>query len=594
MTEIFTAVHLLNQMGRTPVDNTAGHTSALHWKSKLGAVNLRYLIHLSQALEAMEHHPLFFGPVSAWAGWQKRGVNGFWLDPIKQMANQAIEEEESPDIFIRGNQLIEKQYTGLLYEFCSHFITDNHFNQVKIKKIRVSTAGQKLIYSFLTRFSRLEKSYHTLGLSKLKAIKELLKSLLILITETPLLPGNLPFSKTQVVLEKADFKEYLGGLRSRLEVLYAERAFDPMTYSEVVTQHSIGCTAHQIVPHSNLKNACLLHFTLPDQIQPNGDAIYLSSPMINHCEIFDLAPGKSLVELLVREGYQVYLVKYSNPGREEVELGLGFYGKELHDHFLEIITELEPQATINIFGYCMGGTLILPYLARRAEERLAQGKEMDIKKLILMTSPVSFDDSNDSFRCMRAFINGCYDPLVIDELFGETNIPSQVIDAGMEEAQPGVQYTTNLGFFSRAFDRQTLRESAPFVYWLTHGIRFPIQAHREWIQSIYLDNQIFNGTYCLPSGVPQLHDKPVDMKALEDADITILDYRGTRDTIAPPSTCIASELWGKRLKNRSITQNGLNRTIEKNVGHGFVVNPVLLKDFVGVAIDFLQENGVGE
>ena len=131
------------------------------------------------------------------------------------------------------------------------------------------------------------------------------------------------------------------------------------------------------------------------------------------------------------------------------------------------------------------------------------------------------------------------------ELFGSVNIPPQVIEAGMNEIQPGVQYTVVLGFYGRAEIKESIADSAPFLYWLTHGTKFPVTAHIEWIQKVFLGNQIYEGTYCLPSTNPRFDGKPVDMKILKKAGVRIFDYKGSRDPIAPAGSCVAGETWGQ-------------------------------------------------
>jgi len=215
----------------------------------------------------------------------------------------------------------------------------------------------------------------------------------------------------------------LEAAKNRIENIFAENAFNPVLYSERITNNILGFSPYEVVPNSTIHNVCLYKYPIPKNIEVNGEVIYLSSPMINRCEIFDLSPGKSLVEHLIKEGYQVYLVKYNHPGKEETNLGLEFYGKTIHDTYLEIIKKEQPKKPIHVFGYCMGGTLILPYLARRAEERLAAGKEMDIRNLILMTAPVKFDDSNDAIREIRGFIKENYDTYILNELFSTTKSP---------------------------------------------------------------------------------------------------------------------------------------------------------------------------
>jgi poly(3-hydroxyalkanoate) synthetase len=241
-------------------------------------------------------------------------------------------------------------------------------------------------------------------------------------------------------------------------------------------------------------------------------------------------------------------------------------------------------------AYCMGGTLIMPYLARRAEELLALGLPMDIKKVALMASPMKFDDKDSGHNPIRSLIRRDYDPYLMTELFGSVNIPPQVIEAGMNEIQPGVQYTVVLGFYGRAEIKESITDAAPFLYWLTHGTKFPITAHIQWIQNIFIGNQIYEEKYCLPSTNPKFDGKPVNMSILRKAGVRIFDYRGSRDPIAPAGSCVAGETWGMLDKgNVKFTSEGLNRVIEKNIGHIFVVSRKLLAEFLTLVEDFYNE-----
>src|SRR5664279_5006446 len=44
--------------------------------------------------------------------------------------------------------------------------------------------------------------------------------------------------------------------------------------------------------------------------------------LINRPEIFDLRPGSSLVEYLLDEGFDLFLVDWGVPGEEDAEMGL--------------------------------------------------------------------------------------------------------------------------------------------------------------------------------------------------------------------------------------------------------------------------------
>jgi len=229
-------------------------------------------------------------------------------------------------------------------------------------------------------------------------------------------------------------------------------------------------------------------------------------------------------------------------------------------------------------------------MATLAEERLAAGLPMDIRKIALMASPVKFDDEDSGHGPIRTLIRRDYDPYLMQELFGAVNIPPQIIEAGMNEIQPGVQYTVVLGFYGRAVSREAIVDAAPFLFWLTRGTKFPIHCHIEWIQKIFLGNEIFEGKYALPSAHPKFDGKPVNMKILKKAGVTLLDYRGSRDPIAPAGSCVASETWGQVNRGNGRTPGGpLNRTIEKNIGHIFVVSRKHLADYLKDVEQFYRD-----
>ena len=80
------------------------------------------------------------------------------------------------------------------------------------------------------------------------------------------------------------------------------------------------------------------------------------------------------------------------------------------------------------------------------------------------------------------------------------------------------------------------------------------------------------------------------MDTLNLADVAIFDYRGLRDPIAPVGSCRTSERWGRKDDgNLQLTCGGLNRTIERNVGHIFVVSKRLLGEFMESVTEFLLD-----
>jgi poly(3-hydroxyalkanoate) synthetase len=579
---------LLVAMGASPVDNRADIKTALPWKSMMAGMQAKALFQYQRALNSISENVGLFGPLSILASIQNTFLTATLLEPMKAHARLSVRSGRDPDLYRDMNGWIYKNYSRLTYFLCDYFMKDGCFDRDKARQIATTPEGHAMLKEYMQEFAQMEAHYNALGLTRLLAMKELLKCLLVVITEMPIDGQELPFMrKNKDGTDAMTLDEYLQENRFRFECLHKYNAFDAKEYSERATQGKIGCTPYEIVDGSRLSHVSLRHYRLPEGVKPNGKVIYCSTPLINKPELFDLADGKSVVQGLHLLGYEVYLVDFGIPGPDDAQRGFDFYAKTVHDHNLALIGKRHPRAEVFAMGYCMGGTLITAYLARRAQERLAKGKKMDIKKIALMAAPVFFDDEGSGHGPMRSFIRQYYDPYLMEALFGHVNVPSQMIEFGMNEIQPGVHYSVMTGFYGRAIYDHAIEDSAPFLYWLTHGTKFPAKAHREWL-NVFLTNPLAEGKFCLPSTIPEFDGKPVDMEALRRAEVQIFDYRGSRDPIAPPGSCVASQLWGMAQQgNIRMTRGGLNRTIEKNIGHIFVVSKPLLAEYIKSVHSFL-------
>ncbi len=573
--------HLLDRMGTTPADNPDGFDTAIMWRSEKAADLIRLIFAVQKQLEEIGNLPLLFGPWSLVAATQKQMLQKLITDPIKVLARILASTGQGTDIFIELNEWIERTYARLLYERCGYFITEGKFNKAKASEVTTNPEGHAFLNMMVEEFALMEKSYHARGLTRLMAMKELLKCLLMVITEKQLETGPLPFMpKNKDGSFKLSESQYLAALRKRLENLYQMDAFDIKTYSERATGSQIGCSSYTVVAGSHFYAASLRYYPLPKHIKPNGDVLYLVPPLINKPEIFDLCKGKSVVERMLKAGYTLYMLDNGDPGPAESKLGMEFYGKAVHDINLTLITDRHPGKKIHMMCYCMGGTLILPYLARRAMERQAAGKDMDVEKVILMASSVKVDDADSGYAPVLAIIDKYYSNDIMKELYEDVNVPVQVIETGMNQTQFGVHYYVASGFYQRATSLNEIKSSAHFFYWLTHGTMFPARMHREWIQKVFVENQIYEGHFRLPSDNPTFDNQPVDMETLKKSGIILMDYRGKRDMISPAGACVASEIWGQT--------DGQNRTVEKNIGHIFVVSERHLSEFTDAVLDFLN------
>ncbi len=82
--------------------------------------------------------------------------------------------------------------------------------------------------------------------------------------------------------------------------------------------------------------------------------VFIVPPQINKFYIWDLAPGRSIVEYLVGQGHQVFIVSWRNPSDAQSDWGLESYVLAL-DRASAAVCEITGSETLNIVGACSGG-----------------------------------------------------------------------------------------------------------------------------------------------------------------------------------------------------------------------------------------------
>jgi polyhydroxyalkanoate synthase len=130
----------------------------------------------------------------------------------------------------------------------------------------------------------------------------------------------------------------------------------------------LGCTPGAVVYRDEMFE--LLQYA-PTTPAVRSRPLLMVPPELNRYYILDLAPGRSLVEYLVQNGIQTFMIVWRNP---RAELGHGQWG--LDDYLAaqaraaEVVKKITHSDTINWLGLCAGGittALMLGYLAATGE-----------------------------------------------------------------------------------------------------------------------------------------------------------------------------------------------------------------------------------
>ena len=93
-------------------------------------------------------------------------------------------------------------------------------------------------------------------------------------------------------------------------------------------------------------------------------------------------PGNSLVEYLVKQGFDVYMLDWGTPGDEDVSLTFENYVLDYLPRAVKKVLKTSHADEFTLLGFCMGGTMSAMYAS------LFPGAPL--KNLILLTTPVNF------------------------------------------------------------------------------------------------------------------------------------------------------------------------------------------------------------
>jgi len=112
----------------------------------------------------------------------------------------------------------------------------------------------------------------------------------------------------------------------------------------------------------------LIRYT-PQTETVSATPLLMVPPMINKFYAMDLAPGRSMVEYLVGEGVQVFMVSWRNPDARHADWGFDTYGQAILDAL-----DATGADRVHLLGTCSGGivsALVAGHLAAIGRDRLA-------------------------------------------------------------------------------------------------------------------------------------------------------------------------------------------------------------------------------
>ncbi len=235
--------------------------------------------------------------------------------------------------------------------------------------------------------------------------------------------------------------------------------------------------------------------------------------LINKAYILDLAPGMSVVEKLVNDGLDVYLLDWGEFEWEDRNLTLTDLVYKYIARAVQKVCKHSNTQEISILGYCMGGTMASMYASLFPQPR--------IRNMILLASPIDFDKASLTTKWLNTPFGNDVDRIV--DTF--QLVPKEFVDMGVKMLRPVNNF---IGTYSRLW--KMVEEGVPVQpwkllnKWVDDNVNFPGGAYRQWIKDLYLENQLIKGEF-------EMLGSRVDLKKIDAA---LLALAGEKDHIVIP------------------------------------------------------------
>jgi polyhydroxyalkanoate synthase len=184
-----------------------------------------------------------------------------------------------------------------------------------------------------------------------------------------LAPTNFPWSNPTVIKESVD----QGGLNLVRGARRFLRDFPRLPATVDTTKFAVGenlaLTPGAVVLRTEVFE--LIQYA-PQTERVREVPLLFAPPTINKYYVLDLAPGRSMVEWLVRQGQQVFVMSWRNPDAEQGHFDLDTYAEAVLEA-RDAVAAITRRPAVHLTGACSGGIIgagVVGHLA--AEGRLGE------------------------------------------------------------------------------------------------------------------------------------------------------------------------------------------------------------------------------
>jgi polyhydroxyalkanoate synthase len=223
----------------------------------------------------------------------------------------------------------------------------------------------------------------------------------------------------------------------------------------------------------------------PTTEKVGAEPILIAPAWIMKYYILDLSPHNSLVKYLVDQGKTVFIISWKNPEKDDKNVSFEDYVDYGVMEALDAVERICGKRGIHGVGYCIGGTLL-----SIAAAGMARDDDDRLKTLSLFAAQTDFSEAGEISRFISASQLSFLEKLMWRRGYlGSENMggafsslrSSDLIYAGM-------------------VDRYLMGKKASLndlMSWNADGTRMPYRMHTQYLEQLYLHNQLATNRFKL-------------------------------------------------------------------------------------------------
>lgn len=288
--------------------------------------------------------------------------------------------------------------------------------------------------------------------------------------------------------------------------------------------------------------------------RPQADSVYrvpvlIVTSLVNQPYILDLVPGQSMVEFLLKQGFDVYMIEWGRPRKEHQRLTLEDHVLDRLPACVQQVQQHSGERELSIIGYCVGGLLAVLWAALSAGEQHPAGtgagtakaskrgsRTSPLKNLVCMATPVN----SDGLESLKAWMGESFDEEALIAQHG--NVPAEWVQNALRALRPFGKVAGAMNLLNHADKEEVVRSNLRMGKWETDNIPFPGGVFRQMVNDFLRGNKLVRGEWdigdqCVDLGairVPFLH-----LLAQEDH---ITPYASSRDLVQRVGSADKQEL----------------------------------------------------